>query len=67
MRFSGASANRITNNAYTQKSIGLDPGFGSSNFDVCITELVDGLVNVIHAEEYQRPDFYQMINYCSPI
>ena len=47
---------------YTQKSVGLDPGFGSSNFDVCITELVDGLVNIIHAEEYQRPDFNQMIN-----
>ena len=30
--------------------------------DVCITELADGLVNVIHAEEYQRPDFNQMIN-----
>ena len=42
MRFSGASANRITNNAYTQKSIGLDPGLGSSNFGVCITEVVDG-------------------------
>jgi hypothetical protein len=47
---------------YTQKSVGLDPGFDSSNFGVCITELVDGLVNVIHAEEYQRPDFNQMIN-----
>jgi hypothetical protein len=49
-------------NSYTQKSVGLDPGFGSSNFGVCITELVDGLVNVIHAEEYARPDFNQMIN-----
>jgi hypothetical protein len=47
---------------YTQKSVGLDPGFGSSNFGVCITELVDGMVNVVHAEEYQRPDFNAMIN-----
>ena len=46
---------------YTQKSVGLDPGFGSSNFDVCITELRDGLVSVIHAEEYHRPDFNAMI------
>ena len=37
---------------YSQKSVGLDPGFGSSNFGVCITELVDGMVNVLHAEEY---------------
>lgn len=49
------------NNAYTQKSVGLDPGFGSSNFGVCITELVDGMINVLHAEEYQRPDFNEMI------
>jgi hypothetical protein len=51
-----------TLNSYTQKSVGLDPGFGSSNFGVCITELVDGMVNVVHAEEYQRPDFNAMIN-----
>jgi hypothetical protein len=49
-------------NNYTQKSVGLDPGFGSSNFGVCITELVDEMVNVVHAEEYQRPDFNEMIN-----
>ncbi len=48
-------------NSYTQKSVGLDPGFGSSNFGVCITELVDGLVHVLHAEEYHRPDFNSMI------
>jgi hypothetical protein len=49
------------NNAYTQKSVGLDPGFGSSAFGVCITELIDGMVNVLHAEEYPRPDFNEMI------
>ncbi|MGB7665363.1 MAG: hypothetical protein WBL67_21710 [Nitrososphaeraceae archaeon] len=51
----------IVVNSYTQKSVGLDSGFSSSNFGVCITELRDGLVNVIHAEEYQRPDFNAMI------
>ena len=40
----------------------MDPGFGSSNFGVCITELVDGKINVLHAEEYTRPDFNQMIS-----
>jgi hypothetical protein len=50
-----------TSNSYTQKSVGLDPGFGSSAFGVCITELVDGMVNVLHAEEYPRPDFNEMI------
>jgi hypothetical protein len=48
-------------NSYTQKSVGLDPGFGSSAFGVCITELIDGQVNVLHAEEYPRPDFNEMI------
>lgn len=50
-----------TVNSFTQKSVGLDPGFGSSNFGVCITELTDGIVNVLHAEEYPRPDFNEMI------
>jgi hypothetical protein len=48
-------------NSFTQKSVGLDPGFGSSDFGVCITELRDGIVNVLHAEEYPRPDFNEMI------
>ena len=39
----------------------VQPGFGSSNFGVCITELVDGMVNVLHAEEYHRPDFNETI------
>jgi hypothetical protein len=43
------------------KSVVLVPGFGSSNFDVCITKLVDGLVNVVLAEEYRRPHFNAMI------
>jgi hypothetical protein len=48
-------------NSYTIKAMGLDPGFGSSNFGVCITELIDGKVNVLHAEEYNRPDFNEML------
>lgn len=48
-------------NLYTEKSMGIDTGFGSSNFGVCITEKIDGLINIVHAEEYQRPDFNQMI------
>lgn len=44
------------------ESVGLDLGFGSSNFGVCISEQVDGVVNVLHAEEYARPDFNAMIS-----
>jgi hypothetical protein len=43
------------------KSISLDPGFGSSNFAICTTQLVNGKIQVIHAEEYERPDFTEMI------
>jgi hypothetical protein len=50
----------INNNA--KKSVGLDPGFGSSNFAIVATQLVDGKIKVIHAEEYDRPDFSDMIN-----
>ncbi len=42
-------------------SVGRDSGFGSSNLGVGITELVDGMVNVLHAEDYPRPDFNEMI------
>ncbi len=48
-------------NTYTRKSVGIDPGFGSSNFGVFITALIEGAVNVLHAEEYPRPDFNEMI------
>jgi hypothetical protein len=46
---------------YSQKSVGLDPGIGSSAFGVCITELVDGVNNVLHAEEYVRPGFDEIV------
>jgi hypothetical protein len=48
-------------NSYTQKSVGIDPGYGSSAFAICVTELIDGLVNVLYAEEFAKADFNQMI------
>jgi hypothetical protein len=47
---------------YKQNSIGLDPGFGSSAFDVVITEWLDNQIQILHAEEYERPEFNDMIN-----
>ena len=41
---------------------GLDPSFGSSKFGIVATQLVDGKIQVIHAEEYDRPNFTDMIN-----
>jgi hypothetical protein len=49
-------------NPNAKKSIGLDPSFGSSKFGIVATQLVDGKIQVIHAEEYDRPDFTDMID-----
>jgi hypothetical protein len=44
-----------------KKSIGIDPSYGSSNFAICATQLVDWKIQVIEASEYQRPNFTDMI------
>ena len=44
-----------------KKSLGIDPSYGSSNFAICATQYVDGKIQVIAAEEYQRPNFTEMI------
>ena len=38
-------------NPNAKKSIGIDLGFGSSNFAIVVTQLVDGKIQVIHAED----------------
>ena len=43
------------------KSIGVDPGWGSSPFGIVITQFVDKTIQVMYAEEYERPDFEQMV------
>jgi hypothetical protein len=49
-------------NPNAKKSIGIDPGFGSSKFAIVITQYVNGKIQVIHAEEYDRPNFFEMIS-----
>ena len=49
-------------NDYSQKSMGIDPAFGSSAFGIVITQWVDNQIQIMHAEEYQRPDFNQMLS-----
>jgi hypothetical protein len=48
-------------NPNAKKSIGIDPSYGSSNFAIVATQYVDGKIQVIAAEEYQRPNFTDMI------
>jgi len=49
-------------NPNAKKSIGVDAGFGSSKFAIVVTQFVDGKIQVISAEEYERPNFAAMIN-----
>ena len=41
---------------------GLDPAWGSSNFVLVATQFVDGIIQVIYADEFPRPFFQAMID-----
>lgn len=41
---------------------GVDAGFGSSKFGIVITQLFDNRIHVMFAEEYDRPNFNEMIS-----
>lgn len=42
--------------------IGIDPGFGSSEFGVCIMQKIKGKKAVIYAEAFERASYIDMIN-----
>jgi hypothetical protein len=42
--------------------MGIDPAWGSSAFGIVVTQWVDGIVQIMHAEEYQRPDYNEMLS-----
>jgi Terminase RNaseH-like domain len=48
--------------AYTSRSMGIDPAYGSSAFGIVVTEWADGIVQIMHAEEYHRPDYDEMLS-----
>jgi hypothetical protein len=45
----------------TRKIMGIDAGFGSSKFAIVVTQMTYGRVEVIYADEFERPDFIEMI------
>jgi hypothetical protein len=57
----GKKYNPDSINTYSRKSLGIDPGFGSSPFGIVITEWVDNQIQIAYAEEFPRPDFNQMV------
>ena len=48
-------------NPLIQSVMGLDPGWGVSSFGIVITQFVDGLIRVVHADEYSRSDHSKML------
>jgi hypothetical protein len=46
----------------TRKSCGIDAGFGSSKFGIVVTQLTYGKAEVLYADEFERPNFVEMIN-----
>ena len=46
----------------TRKSMGVDAGFGGSKFGIVVTHLTYGRAEVLYADEFERPDFVEMID-----
>jgi hypothetical protein len=42
------------------KSIGIDPSYGSSKFAIVVTQFMDGRIQVLYADEFERPDPFEM-------
>ena len=49
-------------NPHAKKTIGVDAGFGSSNFGIVVTQFVNNKIQIIFAEEHERPNFKAMID-----
>jgi hypothetical protein len=48
--------------SFTSRSMGIDPAWGSSPFGIVVTEWVDNHIQILHAEEYHRPDYNEMLS-----
>jgi hypothetical protein len=47
---------------FTSISMGIDPAYGSSAFGIVVTQWVDGIIQILYAEEYHRPDYNEMLS-----
>jgi hypothetical protein len=47
---------------FTSTSMGIDPAYGSSAFGIVVTQFIDGIVQILHAEEYHTPDYNEMLS-----
>lgn len=51
-----------TINQFAQKSMGIDPGFGSSPFGIVVLQFSDGILQVLYADEFERPRYEEMLH-----
>lgn len=58
----GRNYDPLVINPAASKAMGIDPGFGSSNFGIVIAQRMDGMIQVIYAEEFERPDYNEMVD-----
>ena len=54
-------------NTYAQKAMGVDPGFGSSAFGIVVVQFSDSIIQVLYANEFERPRYAEMINEVSDL
>jgi hypothetical protein len=47
---------------FTSKSMGIDPAYGSSAFGIVLTQWYDGTIQILHADEYHRADYNEMLS-----
>jgi len=52
------NANRVIVEA--QKVMGIDPGWGSSAFGIVLLQVADGQIQVMYADEFERPRYEDM-------
>jgi aromatic ring-cleaving dioxygenase len=46
----------------SSKSMDIDPAWGSSAFGIVVTQWEDNHIQILHAEEYHRPDYNEMLS-----
>ncbi|MFL6421606.1 MAG: hypothetical protein ACJ71P_19675, partial [Nitrososphaeraceae archaeon] len=46
----------------SSRSMGIDPAWGSSAFGIVITQWEDNHIQIMHADEYTKPDYNEMLS-----
>jgi hypothetical protein len=58
----GAAGYSTNDGGVSSNDVDLIPAFGSSEFAICATQLVNGKIQVIYADSYDKADFTDMIS-----